>query len=84
MDPARPDASAWTVIGPAVQDVPPVFGHYPAWRAATSYASRDQVSLGAYAYEPRRANRGVRPQPAPAQPGRAVWKVVGLIPGGRG
>ena len=77
LDPDRPDASAWTVVGRAVQDVPPVFEHYPAWRAATSYAFRDRVGLGAYVYEARRANRGVRPEPAPAQPGRAAWKVVG-------
>ena len=82
LEPNRPDASAWTVIGPAVQNVPPVFQKYPAWRAATSYAVRNRVSLGAYVYEARRASRGVRPDPAPLQPGRAAWKVVGLIPDG--
>jgi chitinase len=84
LDPDRPDASAWTVIGRAVQDVPPVFERYPAWRAATSYTFRDRVGLGAYVYEARRANRGVRPELAPAQPGRAAWKVVGQIQHGRG
>ena len=38
LDPDRPDASPWTVIGRALQNVPPVFERYPAWRGATSYA----------------------------------------------
>ncbi len=35
------------------------------------------MSLGAYVYEAERANQGVRPEPTPAQPERAAWKVVG-------
>jgi len=81
--PDRPDASAWSVIGRAAQDVPPVFGRYRVWRAAASYASRAQVSLGAYVYEARRANRGVRPKPAAAAAEGAAWKLIGQIPRGR-
>lgn len=79
LDPDRPAAAAWVVIGRAPLDVPPVFETYPAWSATASYAFRDRVQLGAYVYESRRAVRGVRPDPAPAQPGRAAWKVVGTV-----
>ena len=77
LNPDLPDASAWTVVGRAVEDLPPVFERYPDWQPATSYARRDRVSLGAYVYEAERANLGVRPEPAPAQPGRAAWTAVG-------
>ena len=77
LDPDLPDASAWTVVGRAVEDLPPVFESYPEWRPATSYARGDRVSLGAYVYEAERANLDARPEPAPAQPGDAAWKVVG-------
>jgi hypothetical protein len=65
------------VIGRAVGEVPPVFGRHPAWRATAPYARLDRVTLGPYVYEARRANRGVRPEPAPEQPSRATWVVVG-------
>lgn len=77
LSPDRPDASAWTVVGRAAGDLPPVFEHHPEWRPATLYARGARVSLGPYVYEALRANRRVRPEPAPAQPGRAAWKVVG-------
>ena len=77
LDPDLPDSSPWTVVGRAVEDLPPVFEEYPQWRAAASYARRDRVTLGPYVYEAQRDNRGVRPEPAPAQPERAAWKVVG-------
>ena len=77
LDPDLPSASAWTVVGRAVEDLPPVFEPYPTWIPSTSYARRDRVSLGAYVYEAERANLDVRPEPAPAEPGRAAWKVVG-------
>jgi chitinase len=80
LDPDRPDIAAWTVIGRALRDVPPVFERYPAWRAVTSYTSRARVSLRGYVYEARRENRAVRPVPAPPQPARAVWRVVGRVP----
>ena len=75
--PDLPDASAWTAVGRAVEDLPPVFESYPEWRPATSYARGDRVSLGAYVYEAERANLDAQPEPAPAQPGGAAWKVVG-------
>jgi chitinase len=81
LDPDLPDASAWTVVGRAVEDLPPVFEPYPEWQPATSYASRDRVNLGAYVYEAERANVGVQPEPAPSQPERAAWKVVGRAAG---
>ena len=77
LDPDLPDAAAWIVIGRAVGEVPPVFGRHPAWRATAPYARLDRVTLGPYVYEARRANRGVRPEPAPEQPSRATWVVVG-------
>jgi chitodextrinase len=87
LDPDLPDASAWTVVGRAVEDLPPVFEIYPEWRPATSYAREDRVSLGAYVYEAERANLDARPEPALAQPEGAAWKVVGTradpaLPGG--
>jgi hypothetical protein len=54
-----------------------VFERHPTWRPAISYARGDRVSLGAYVYEAQRASRGVRPEPTPAQPERAAWRVVG-------
>ena len=77
LDPDLPSAAAWTVVGRAVEDLPPVFEPYPEWGPATSYADGDRVSLDAYVYEAERANLGVRPEPAPAQPESAAWKVVG-------
>lgn len=77
LDPDLPDASAWTVVGRAVEDLPPVFESYPEWQPATSYALGDRVSLDDYVYEAQRANSGVEPEPAPSQPERAAWKVVG-------
>lgn len=77
LDPDLPDSAAWTVIGRAVTDLPPVFESYPAWQASASYRFRDRVTLGAYVYESRRAVSGVRPEPTPSQPGRAAWKVIG-------
>jgi chitinase len=77
LDPDLPSASAWTVVGRAVEDLPPVFERHPTWRPAISYARGDRVSLGAYVYEAQRASRGVRPEPTPAQPERAAWRVVG-------
>ena len=68
LDPDLPDASAWTVVGRAVEDLPPVFERYPEWRPATSYARGDRVSLGAYVYEAERANLR---RPAGAGPGAA-------------
>ena len=77
LDPDLPDASAWTVVGRAVEDLPPVFERYPEWRPATSYARGDRVSLGAYVYEAERANLDARPEPAPALPADAAWKAIG-------
>ena len=77
LDPDLPNASAWTVGGLAVEDLPPLFERHPEWRPAISYARGDRVSLGAYVYEAQLANRGVRPEPTPSQPERAAWKVVG-------
>lgn len=77
LDPDLPDAAAWVVIGRAPADVPPVFESYPEWEATTAYAHRDRVSLGPYVFEARGASLGARPDPAPAQPGRSRWKLVG-------
>jgi chitinase len=77
LDPDLPRASAWRVVGRAVDDLPPVFERHPEWRPATSYVRGDRVSLGAYVYEAQRASGGVRPEPTPPQPERAAWKVVG-------
>ena len=77
LDPDLPRAAAWTVVGRAVEDLPPVFERYPEWQPALSYERGDRVSLGAYVLEAQRANQGIRPEPVPSQPERAAWKVVG-------
>jgi chitinase len=77
LDPDLPRASAWTVVGPAVGELPPLFGRYAAWRAGISYPRGERVSLNGYVYEARRATGGVRPEPAPADPERAPWTAVG-------
>ena len=77
LDPDLPQASAWTVVGRAVEELPPAFGRYAEWEPATSYARGVRVSLGAYVYEAQRANEDVAPEPAPLRPERAAWKVVG-------
>lgn len=77
LDPDLPKAAAWTVVGRAVEDLPPVFERHPEWQAAASYARGDRVSFGTYVYEARLANQDVRPEPTPSQPDRAAWTVVG-------
>jgi chitinase len=77
LDPDLPRVSAWTVVGRAVEDLPPVFERHPEWQPALSYERGDRVTLGAYVLEAVRANAGVRPEPVPSQPERAAWKVVG-------
>ena len=71
LDPDLPDASAWTVVGRAVEDLPPVFERYPEWEPATSYAPGNRVSLGAYVYEAERASLGPsRSRPRRCRPRR--------------
>jgi chitinase len=77
LDPDLPKASAWTVVGRAVEDLPPAFGRYSEWQPALTYARGDRVRLGAYVYEARLANQGDQPEATPLRPERAAWRVVG-------
>lgn len=77
VSPDNQATAAWAVIGRAVEDLPPIFEPHPTWSPATRYARGARVSLGAYVFLARRPSRGEQPDPAPARPDLAAWKVIG-------
>ncbi|MCB9011997.1 MAG: glycosyl hydrolase family 18 [Actinobacteria bacterium] len=80
LDPERPDAAPWIVVGRAVTDVPPVFEHYSKWRGNRGYRRADRVELDGFVYQAKRAvEQGERPEPTPARPGRAAWTLIGRV-----